>query len=267
MQRHVFSAIFILFLASVSIADVTMTYPAHSAMKDGASVQAGFVGPGQTFDLVFSDDSGMGFDWDTIGVSAGSLPFGWRIVSTQRTDTSLVASIRAPSGAQPNVYLINVTLSSSSSPLSAESVSVRLVVKNGLVDVSFARKSGGGSQYVGTKVLYTAKIMNSSISPADVTITSTLPSNWFSAKSVQAKPSTPEDIELVVEPLASGKRQFAFQAFAGEDNVIVQSYSSELDVRPTMKGKFGAALSGFPFFTFTLLPFQLLDSFLSLVFP
>jgi hypothetical protein len=46
----------------------------------------------------------------------------------------------------------------------------------------------------------------------------------------------------------------------------VKSFSSELKVQPTLKGKLSSMFSGFPIFTFTLLPFQLFDSYISLLF-
>ena len=146
-------------------------------------------------------------------------------------------------------------------------VDVRVIVKNGLLDVSFARKSTDEFAQLGGKVIYNVKLTNSSIAPFGTKITSNLPSNWFSEKPLLLKANTTQDLELAVTPLSSGKFDFAFQAFESENNIIVQSYSSELNVRPTLKGKFGSAFSGFPFFTFTLLPFQLFDSFFSFVLP
>ncbi len=265
-------AIFLLAMASFSAASVTMTYPLKAFLEDGSSIDAGFASPGQTFDIVFSDDSGADSDWDAIEISTGqagkpSIPAGWKLVSTQHTDTSLVASISVPPDAQPNIYILRASLSRSAEPILAETVQVRVVVKRGLIDVAFAKKSLEDFQYVGGKAIYSAKITNSSIAPARVTIMSTLPNNWSSTQSVEVKPSSSQDLELSVLPLSSGRQQFSFRAFTGEDSLVVQSYSSELNVRPTLRGKLVAPFSGFPFFTFALLPFQLFNSFIGLALP
>ncbi|HLC92221.1 MAG TPA: hypothetical protein VJH23_00775 [archaeon] len=267
MLKYSFFLACMLLLSAPAYASVSMTYPADATLSDGASVQAGFVSPGQAFNLGFSNDSGHGYKWDSITIEQSSLPAGWKIVSINKTDPSLVASIKVPTNAPPNIYLLRVSLSNSSQPESLEQIEVRVIVKRNLLDVSFARKSTEETQLLGGKAIYNLKLTNSSIAPFSVKIGSTLPSNWFSEKSVEIKPNTSQDLELVITPLSSGKFQFSFQAFAGEDNLIVKSYASELNVRPTLKGKFGSPLSGFPFFTFTLLPFQLADSFLSLVLP
>ncbi len=267
MNKNLFFFACVLAVSCIASADISMTYPIESTMANGSSIQAGFVAPGQSFDLVFSNDSGRGTKWDSISVNEQSLSAGWKVVSTQKTDPSLLATIKVPANARPNIYPIKVTLSDSSNPGSSEQIEARVVVRENLVDVSFARKSTGGFQFAGGKVIYASKLTNSSISPIKVRIASNLPSTWFSEETLELKPGTSQDLELVVRPLSSGHFAFAFHAFAGENNLIVKTYSSNLSVRPTLKGKFGSALSGFPFFTFSLLPFQLFDSFFSLVLP
>ncbi|HLC79975.1 MAG TPA: hypothetical protein VJG83_06175 [archaeon] len=256
-----------LFFSSICLADITMTYPQEITMQNGASITAGQLSGGQTFDLIFSDNSGYEFEWDTIDIAAPSIPAGWEVVAKERTDTSLVLRIKVPSGAQSNIYSLKVLFSNSQNSGIVESATIKVAVKKNLLDVSFVRKSRDEFYYVGAKVIYNVTISNSSIAPATVSVSSSLPSNWFSSRGAVLKPNSVEDIELVVSPQTSGVQPFTFRAFSQEENVIVQSFSSELNVRPTLKGKFAAPLSGFPFFTFSLLPFQLFDSFFSLVLP
>lgn len=264
MRNPVFF-VFFLFFGSLAAADVAMTYPLESTVKNGGFFDAGFVAPGQTFDLVFSDNSGYDFEWDSFSLS--TLPIGWQLVSTQRTDTSLVARVKVPASARSSLYTIVASFSSALQPGASESANVRVIVKKNLLDASIVRRSSDERFFVGGKAIYTLTLSNSSIAPETIRVSSNLPGNWFSGKSIVIKPGSVQGLELEVVPNASGKVPFTFQVVAGEDNLIIQTFSSELNVRPTLRGKFGSAMSGFPFFTISLLPFQLFDSFFSLVLP
>jgi len=268
---HVHKAAFLiaalLAAPSLAFAGISMTYPLHESFEDGAVVQAGFISPGQTFDVVFSNDSGYGYKWDSLEVLPSGLPAGWRVESIQRTDPSLVAKISVPRGTGQGIYDVVFRLSASSQPGASESVQARIVARNNLLVVSFSRNSDGEFVPVGGTEVYSVKLTNPSIASMSVRVGSGLPSNWFAGKYAELKPGTSIDLDLNVTPLSSGRFPFSFYAFSVEEDVVVQSYSSELRAQPTLKGKLGSPLSGFPFFTFTLLPFQLFGSFFSLLLP
>ena len=155
---------------------VSMLYPIEAQLVDGQSIQAGSVAPGQVFDLVLSDNSGYNFEWDTVAVDRASLPRNWVVVSEGTTDSSLVASIKVPDNAAPNVYVVKLVVSNSENPSIAESVDVRVVVSSTLIKVSFSSKGTDDFAVVGKKALYSVLVTNSSIAPQDVRISSTLPS-------------------------------------------------------------------------------------------
>jgi len=255
-----------LLLASVALADVQVLYPVESNLNSSSTIQAGFVGPNQEFELIFSDNSGHGFEWNTLQVDESSLPSGWQVASISLTDASLIARIKVPRNAQPNFYVLKLFFSNDKNPSVMENVSVSVVVKQNLLDVSFARPSIESIPVVGENVSYKVVLSNSSIAPQNVSVSSSLPSNWFKPFEVEVKPNSVEEIDLLINPKSYGKHSFSFQVVS-EEETIIKSYSAGLNVRPTLKGKFSAALSGFPFFTFNLLPFQLFNAFISLVIP
>ena len=267
MIKQILLFLLILGFSQLVLADVQILSPVESTLDNGASIQAGFVSPNQTFELIFSDNSGFGFEWDRLNVSQESLPDGWELVGTEATDTSLIAKIKIPKNAQPNFYVLNLAFSNTKQPIIKESVNVQVVVKQNLLDVSFARQSEESFSIVGGQVLYKAVISNSSIVPHELTIVSTLPPNWFIEKTVTVKPNSVLEENLIVVPQVYGKRNFSFQADSANEGAVIKTFSSELNVRPTLKGKFASTFIGFPFFTFSLLPFQLLQSFISLIIP
>ncbi|MFH1391344.1 MAG: hypothetical protein ABIH20_03480 [Candidatus Diapherotrites archaeon] len=256
----------LLLLASLAFAEVNVLYPVEATLQNGNTIQAGSVGPNQVFELIFSDNSGHGFEWDTVTVNEASLPAGWTIVSQNNTDTSLIVNIGVPKNAQPNFYVIELSLSNSNNPAVKDSVSVSVVVKQNLLDVSFIRPSIENVSVVGESVFYKGVVSNSSIAPQKIVFSSDVPSNWFESIVFEADPNSMEEIELELNPKSYGKHYFSFQVL-DEESTIIKSYSSELNVHPTLKGKFSSAFSGFPFFTFSLVPFQLLASFISLILP
>ncbi|MCR4335932.1 MAG: hypothetical protein NUV57_05365 [archaeon] len=263
-QAIILSAIIL--LTSLAFAEVNIIYPVEANLQSGNTIQAGSVSPNQVFELIFSDNSGHDFEWDSLNVNETSLPVGWKIVSQNNTDTSLVVSIEVPKNAKPNFYVIEFSLSNSNNPSVKDSVNVSVVVKQNLLDVSFVRPSLDGIIVVGDSVVYKGVVSNSSIASQKIVFSSDVPSNWFDSVDFDAKPNSLEEVELILTPKSYGKHFFSFQVL-DKDGTIIKSYSSELNVRPTLKGKFSSALSGFPFFTFSLAPFQLFDSFISLILP
>jgi len=266
MMKNTFMLLLLLIFAGFASAQVNMLYPVDASLASGATVQVGSVFPGQEFELIFSDNSGNSFEWDTLEIDKSSFPSSWSILGIERTASSLVARIKVPRAAQLNVYNINVSLSSSSEPSIVESINARVVVKEGLLAVTFARKSEAVS-VVGQDIEYTLTLSNSSIGNHSVVVSSTLPSNWFSDKEILVKPNSVEEITLKVNPKIYGQRAFVFTVASVEKNLVVSTFNSDLKVRPTLKGKFAAPLSGMPFFSFALIPFGLVNSYLSLVLP
>jgi hypothetical protein len=263
MLKNVFFVGFLLLVFSAfSVAEVTMLFPENVSLKPGDSVLVGFVSPGQTFDLVFSDNSGFDFEWDSASVDKASLPQNWEFVSSQSTDTSVSVTLKVPVNAAENIYVVPVRLSSSSKP-NYEVVNVKVGVKQGLISVSFSRVSPGRQYKLGEPVEYSVQVVNSSIANDSVLIEANLPSNWFAAKKIVVKSRGSSSASLFVVPQSYGKRDFYLTGSVLSSGVVVQSFSSEIEVAPTLKGKFSAPLSGFPFFTFALSPFQLFDSLIS----
>jgi len=267
MHKNLLVLLLILGFSSSVFASIELLFPVNSTLSDGSSIQIGSVSPNQTFELIFSDNSGFGFEWNRLEVEQSSLPPGWEVISLDSTDTSMIAKIKVPRNAKPNFYVLKIYFSNVQQPSIKESINARVVVKDNLLDVSFVKQSKESFSVVGGEILYKTIISNSSIAPFKVKVISSLPSNWFAEKTFEIKPNDVEEFDLIIVPQIYGKNDFSFQAETFNDGVVVKSFSSELNVRPTLKGKFSSAFSGFPFFTFSLLPFQLIDSYFSLILP
>lgn len=261
MKKIVLFAFLIIF-SSFAFASVEMTFPEKAVLEDSGSVQAGTVSPGQSFDLVFSDNSGGEFEWDSIELVRSSLPANWVVLPAQKTDSSIALTITVPLNEQENTRVLKVRLSNSNQGVS-EQIGVVVSVKKSLVNVSFARVSQDTPYSIGDKIKYTVTASNSSIARDSVLIGANLPSTWFVARRINLKPKDSAIIEIVVVPQSYGKRTFSFSGFLSSKNAYISSFATEVEIIPTLKGKFSATSSGFPFFTFSLLPFQLIDSIIA----
>ena len=80
MARLVFAGVLLVFLASFALGSVEFIHPGNASVQGGSSFDAGFVSPGQTFELVFSDNSGSNFEWDSLKANESSFPKNWIIV-------------------------------------------------------------------------------------------------------------------------------------------------------------------------------------------
>lgn len=250
---------FLALFCGFAFAGIEMTFPEKSSLEDQGSVEAGSVSPGQSFDIVFSDNSGRGFEWDSIEVLKTSLPQGWSVSRPQITDSSLALTLWVPVNSQEQTNVLRVRLSNSSNIVS-EVIGVVVSVKKNLVNFSFSRVSPDKQYSIGDKIKYGVSVSNSSIGSDSAVISANLPSNWFSPKRIDLKPKESVFADLEVIPQNYGKRAFVFSGLLTSRNAYVGSFESEVEVAPTLKGKFSAPSSGFPFFTFSLLPFQLIDS-------
>ena len=268
MYRNLLIFVFLLAFSAGAFSSVTVLYPVETSVESGSSIEIGSVAPGQTFVVSFSDNSGFqSFEWDSLTIDDSSFPEGWRIESIESNDTSLVATFYVPANVQSNIYRINFMFSNRNEPNIKETFTALVVVKESLFDVSFSKKSEANDFVVGEKAVYSVLIRNNSIADQRFRISSTLPTNWFSEQTISLKPNTSQEIVLEVEPMVYGVTDFSFNAVLPETGVTIKSFRGSLNVKPTLKGKFSAGFSGFPFFTFSLLPYQLLNSFLGLVLP
>ncbi|MEM4261719.1 MAG: hypothetical protein QXI10_02040 [Candidatus Diapherotrites archaeon] len=258
-----FLFLFLFLLPAFSFAVVELSFPV-SQKFESSPLFIGNVSPGQSFDLVFSDDSGLGFDWDYVKVDYDSLPRLWSVVSYSSTSSSLSVTLRIPSSTEEGVYSFKVVLGNSSNNVS-EFADIIVGVKKNLVSVSFSRPFVKEKLLAFEPIEYSVFISNASIGYDNIFVSANVPSNWFSSKSFLVRPNEDVEVKLVVFPQYYGSKTLRFSALLGSVNHNIASFESKIYVEPSLKGKFGSSLSGFPFFTFSLLPFQLIGSLVSLL--
>ncbi len=251
-------AILLLFCNSV-FGTVFLVEPVDAKVQSGEEIALGKAAKGETVRIVLKKKSELSVEWNSIAV--GQLPQGWKSSSVE-TDKTLIALISIPANAVVSTQRIQFVLSNKSQPLFAESFFGNLSVRDNLLTVTIDNLNQ--QTIVGEKVRFRLIANNDSIAEHTVSIASDLPSYWLQPFSVKLNPSAATEIDLNVNAVAYGERRF---------NLIVSSTHNEkkfvfpasLSVNPTLKGKYTAALYGFPFFSPSLISNYLVNAFLALL--
>ena len=257
----------LLVLFPLALADVLMISPFEKTLSVGDVVELGSIAPGESFELIFSDESLLGQEimWSKASVKQSSLPAAWTAIDSEEGKKRLVVLVSVPAAAKPNVYQFKVALSNDDFQLSEE-ITAKIDVKKGLIKAVIDEAELNQSPMVNEKVKFNIVLTNSSISDHRVKVKSTLPFNWFEEKEFIVPAKQVVEQQLLVAPRVFGRKAFSFSVVSELNGEHISSFDSVLSVKPTLKGKFASSISGFPFFTVTLLPYHFFNALFSLFF-
>lgn len=254
----------VLLCASMAHALVFLVKPVSQPLESGATVLLGSIMPGETLELVFSNDDREGGFWNRLQIAQDSLPSGWVVSAPQLFAESLVVSVRVPGNETEHLQNIHVRLLDVHNPLHAQDVSLQVLVKNDLVKASFSPLQD--SVLLGQKARYKLVLVNNSLADHLVTVRSSLPFFWFEPIQIKlsAKPDALAQQELVlgVNTKSYGVRNFSFLVDSDLSGRHLAVYQTDLLVRPTLQGKFQSGLFGFSFFTPNLSVFYFFNGLL-----
>jgi hypothetical protein len=262
-RSFLFLLAFALFFSSVH-ASIALVSPVSQKLNAGTALDIGSAMPGESVELVFSNDDGKGGLWNQLEVVRESIPSNWKVFEPELFVESLVLKITIPPAETEKLQSIGVRLSDARNPADAEEVSLRLLVKNNLLSASFSPLQE--SVLLGQKASYRVVLVNNSIASNTVTIRSSLPSFWFEPVmlSLDPKPnaSAMQELTLDVYPRTYGIKNFSFRVDSELSQKTIVSYPTDLLVKPTLEGKFQSGLFGFPFFSPNLSPFYFFNALL-----
>ncbi|MDO8427897.1 MAG: hypothetical protein Q7S92_01665 [Candidatus Diapherotrites archaeon] len=249
--------LFCLILAASTLATVEMVEPKPSNVLANTTITLGSAQPGESVKLVLTRGLGRN-KWQDVRIDALSLPSGWTY-EKQIQDQSFIVWIKVPSTANLDSYNLKVIVSSE---LLTESFNALLLVKDDLLTVSMTDLLQ--STQVGESGTFKVSFQNNSIAAHNLKISSDLPSQWFAEQTLEILPGEFKQIELSVTTRSYGTRDFSFTLESTLNN-SKKVFPATLTIHPTLKSKFSAVFYGFPFLSLSLLPYYLIDGFLSLV--
>jgi len=251
--------VFLVFFALSSFASIQMIEPIISTINHGSSVYLGAMQRGETLRISFYKKSSASTAFDSLKLDESLLPANWNY-SIEETDQTFNVLITVPANEIERTQKLNFIASREGIE---EKFSLLVDVKKNLL-VTTIDKTFNVTE-TNKEVVFSLSIINNSIASHSISISSNLPLNWFKGFNIELKPKEKKEIELVVKPLIYGNKKFYFRIDSLLNGSLIDLFNIQLNVYSTLPGKFYSAFSGFPFFTFNLMPFMLFDAFFSLL--
>lgn len=264
--RYLFCLMALLATISMAHATITVAAPIERTVPDGDVLSLGNVQPGETFDLIISRYSVGVSDkaWNDFTLT---FPAGWKskIVDQPNNPNTIWYQVSVPD--QEKTGNLNITVKGN--PLQdIDSEQITLVVKitQNLLEAdidNLLQKTA-----VDQPISFRARLRNNSIASSDLIIYSNLPILWYKPVTLTLAPNSEQEVVLTVKPGAYGNKMVRFSVERNNARVqerVIETFDGELVVEPNLKSKFTAPLNGFPFFTPSLLPYYLINGFLSLL--
>ncbi len=250
-------------LSPLTFSEVRMVSPVLETLSSGQTYELGEMQPGEALVLVFSVRGAPEGEWGTAEIERSLLHAGWSISDAQNTGQTIVMRATASRGLPPNAYVFKVTLSNPEQQVPEETVMLRVVVKRGLVTASVSDLDQ--TAMPGQAVTFPVTLNNESIAETKVRVESTLAMPWEEPLEVTLLPKETLTEQLTASASTDGIRKFTITATSVTSAAQVATFQGSLNVLPTLQGKYSSAFYGYPFFTFSLLPFHMANSLISLL--
>lgn len=240
---------------------VLVLRPVSREVQPNQTIELGSVMPGETL-LITIDRNALFHKWSNAWIQAELLPQDWKAHPALKEEKSISLAVRIPSNARIGSQNLPITVVDEHTGIE-EKFNAVIFLEKGLVSVVMP-ESQKRVQVNGT-ACYKLALFNDSLAPHKVIVSSSLPKYWFSSIGVELKPKDSIDLNACINAMVIGSRDFYFYIDSALFEERFHSVKATIEVEPTVKGKYSASLNGFSFFMPTLIPYYLIDSFLSLL--
>lgn len=257
-MKKAFILILMVLLAGSSAA-LKLIEPVEKTVENNSVSELGFIQQGEVLELVFSNSAGEE-KWQKI--EALNLPENWNAkMLEQNNPNTVVLQVEVPKNERNASFLVNVMLSGKN--LVEEKAAFIVYVDDSLVQADLGNVSREST--VGEEIVYEMVLLNDSMEKHVVRIESSLPVLWFNPVEVKLEGKSSKTVELKVAPKTQGKRDFEFAVKSALNEKTIKQVPATITAFPSIKSKYSASFNGFPFFTPNLLPYYIINSFLSLI--
>lgn len=250
--------ILVLLFALSVFADIEMLQPFYSKIENNQTIEIGAMQPGETLELVFYKKT-FNFVFDSIWLDESLLPPNWDY-SVDDYDQTFNVTLYVPFDEVERIQKLNFIVSAKGI---TQRFSLILKIKKNLLETTIDKTSDEIT--LGESSKYKISIINNSIASHSIRIYNDLPSLWADTIDISLRPQEKKVVELIVFPSVYGNKSFHFEIYSVENRTIIDTFNINLNVKPSLKGKFFAVFSGFPFFSLSLMPYMLFDGFLALL--
>jgi len=249
-----------LLLAFPVQAAIYLVEPLDQKVSANDELFFGKVARGETVQVVIKKKSDMANEWLSLKVEKQLLPPGWKVESVQ-SDKTLIARVTIPKDAQISTQRIGFAAGNPDAQMFNETFYATVSVNENLLNASI--ESLNQDAILGETGAFSLLLNNGSIAEHSVSLKSSLPSYWFSSLEIKLKPHETKTVELPVTPQSYGEKNFSFTV-SSKLNSKQFVFPAKMKVKPTIVGMYQSPLAGFPFFSPGLLPYYLINGFLSI---
>ncbi|MDO8646891.1 MAG: hypothetical protein Q7R70_00555 [Candidatus Diapherotrites archaeon] len=258
MLKKTLVLIAVLLFSAIALADVKVVSPVEKYSLENQVIEAGSIQAGETLEIIFSTFSGSQEDW--VKASAASLPEGWTALAVlqARNKNTLILHVTAPKTAANGAFQFDSVLEDAKG--SQQKAGFLVFVQDDLItsQVDSLKKTANS----GEDITFVYTLNNDSIAEHKVEIYSSLPLTWFAPKTLTLKPKSSQQLVIAISPKNYGVKKFSFFTKSLLTEKVLSEISPRIEVKPSLKSKYEAALYGFPFFTPSLLPYYWFNSFI-----
>lgn len=249
MFNKFFFVCFLLILFTSAVFSLEIVFPVSAEVSENSTIELGKISPGQQVELIISDER-----FNAVEVTGSFSSWSEDSVFYEK-NTGI--KINVPFDASLGAKNISFRAFNSSSGLS-ESFNVLVNVQKDLWSVNISSLSQTAE--VNSPVDYQLTFSNESIGKQEISVSSNLPSYWMKEKTFVVEPKSVLKGSIKVNPRHYGAREFNFvlKSFFSDET---KKFQSKLMVESSLLSKYSAPLYGFPFFTPTLFPYYLIESF------
>lgn len=251
----------LIFVFCTAQASVSILNPVRKTVEPNQTIELGSAMPGETM-LVTIDRNAAFHSWSDAWIDAELLPRNWKMPAFLKEEKSLSLKVNIPPSARLGSQNLPITVADERTGIE-EKFNAVIFIEKSLVSVAIPETQKGIR--VNSTACYKITLFNDSLALHSILVSSSLPKYWFSGIEAEIGPKASIDLNACVNAMVIGSRDFYFYVDSMLFNERFHSIRASIDVLPTARGKYSAPLSGFPFFMPTLVPYYLIDSFLSLL--
>ena len=216
-------------------------------------------------ELLVSHSTGEeGKSFTRMVIPESDLPKGWKTATTAESEAVLKATAYVPENTPLGVYNFRVKMQNVQGGYEEYFVA-RVSVEENLLGIKLLEPEQ--SAVVNKPVDFKLAVTSKSASKYRLAVESSLSESWFETTEINIEPNKTDEFILEANPKLSGLMPLVFYLSSDEVPSAYYELDATLHVKPTMKEKFGASLYGFPFFTVSLVPYSMINSFIAYVLP
>ncbi len=249
MFNKFFLVVFSLVLFTSGVFALEIVFPVSADVSENSTIELGKISPGQQFELIISDER-----FNAVEVTGSFSSWSEDSVFYEK-NTGI--KINVPFDASLGAKNISFKAFNSSSGLS-ESFNALVNVRKDLWSVNISGLSQTAE--VNFPVNYKLTFSNESIGKQKISVSSNLTSYWMKEKTFVVEPKSVLKDLIEVNPRHYGTRAFNF-VLKSSSSAETKEFQSKLRVESSLLSKYSSPLYGFPFFTPTLFPYYLVESF------